>query len=632
MPANPDIYDATITDLAVSPLNVRFNERDACAVDALAASIVAEGLLQPLLVHPAPTEADWASGDGERATFGVLAGGRRYRAICKAIANDELPADFLIRCHVRDLSDAEIVLLSLSENLLRRDLNGYEVHAAIARLSLLGMTEQQIAHQLGQEVKWVQRQARLGTLHPPIFEAYCAGSIDVEQARAFGATEDLELQAIAWDHFERKPNYVRLPTRIRQFYKVGDFETAKLIRFVGAETYRSAGGRYELDLFNDVEEQRGRVLDEDLLAKLSEAKLKLVRAGIKEKAGWRDLTFAAEPPKRAGHTDTALEIHVDSPADLPSAVPADTPDQALVATIAMTQSGSPIVRFWWSSRKAKAESTAKPAGSGGRSERLDVADDRAVDNPGIYSQDARAIARDAQGLSATSLEVMRTIRRDVLRWGLLQNWAAGGRLANDLIIFSLLRQELGPDRVAQAGMRPLGASSAGLDQDDRQLAQDFCQSPAREQFEYEVEQLIGAQWITEPNTSAALEIFVHLDRDNKARAAAVLAGLMLLRSVNSPGFKIPIHDTLAQLIGLDASQFRRSWTPDSGFAGLFPKMKRMELVQPFVEARALKSWTNYDDRTLARETAHVMCEQANWVHPLVSFDFEGFAIDDAESE
>ena len=210
----------TLADLAISPLNVRFNEQDANAVEALSASIVEQGLLEQLLIHPAPEGAKWAKrtstcakyGQTGPAEYGVLAGGRRYRAIRLAIGRGLLPPDFPIRCVIKDLSDQQIVLLSLSENLLRRDLQGYEVHAAIARLRGLGMSIGEIARNLGQSTDWVAQQARLGELHPPIFAAYAAGEIDVEQARAFAATEELTLQAAAWEHFARRQNWERRRT------------------------------------------------------------------------------------------------------------------------------------------------------------------------------------------------------------------------------------------------------------------------------------------------------------------------------------------------------------------------------------------------------------------------------------
>ena len=55
-----DPLNLTLADLAISPLNVRFPEKDAETVEALSASIVEQGLLEQLLVHPAPEDGPWA--------------------------------------------------------------------------------------------------------------------------------------------------------------------------------------------------------------------------------------------------------------------------------------------------------------------------------------------------------------------------------------------------------------------------------------------------------------------------------------------------------------------------------------------------------------------------------------------
>ena len=67
----------TIDQLAVSPLNVRFNEEDCKAVDALAASIVEEGLIHGLTLHTIEGEPEWARlADGTWASTpaGAVAG------------------------------------------------------------------------------------------------------------------------------------------------------------------------------------------------------------------------------------------------------------------------------------------------------------------------------------------------------------------------------------------------------------------------------------------------------------------------------------------------------------------------------------------------------------------------------
>lgn len=618
----------TLADLAISPLNVRFNEADANAVEALSASIVEQGLLEQLLIHPAPEGAKWAKrskdcvkyGQTDPASFGVLAGGRRYRAIRLAVERGLLPADFPIRAVIKDLSDQQIVLLSLSENLLRRDLQGYEVHAAIARLRGLGMTIGEIARNLGQSSDWVAQQARLGELHPPIFEAYASGSIDVEQARAFAATEDLALQAAAWEHFARRQNWERRPEHIRAFYKVGDHQMAKLLRLVGEDVYRHAGGLFELDLFAGDQDHRGRVADEALLQRLAEEKLDKWRTHVREVTGRRDLRFAAQPPQRHGYNDTALEIYCDTDSDLPQ----DLPGDAIVATFEIASSGAVIRRFWWASAKAKADvERGKTAASEGSATGGALAPSYQPGGP-VYHVDARKIARDEHGLTATGVEVCLSIRRDILRWGLVTEAHANGGLAKSFVIFALLRTELGKESAAQLGVRQLSSAYGQEDNEDRELVKTYCQSPARDAFAAEVERLMAADWITEKDLGAAFSHFLAIGLAAQDRAAAVLGGLLLKRSANAPGFKAPLHDVLAEAIGIDALQVRRAWSPDHHFTGLLSKMKRLELAQPFVPADAFKQWKTLTDKPLAAAAAHVLAARPDWVHPVVSFDFPGF--------
>lgn len=630
----------TLADLAISPLNVRFNEADANAVEALSASIVEQGLLEQLLIHPAPEGAKWAKrtkacakfGQSEPAAFGVLAGGRRYRAIRLAVERGLLPADFPIRAVIKDLSDQQIVLLSLSENLLRRDLQGYEVHAAIAKLRGLGMSIDDIARNLGQAPGWVAQQARLGDLHPPIFEAYAVGTIDVEQARAFAATEDLALQASAWEHFARRQNWERQPHQIRAFYKVGDHQLAKLLRLVGEDAYRAAGGLFELDLFAGDQQHRGRIADEELLQRLAEEKLDVERARIREQARRRDLRFAAQPPQHHGYNDTSLEIYVDLLSDLSQ----DLPDAAICATLEIADTGKPIVRFWWASRKAKADfergkapTLAGIAPASGSTGHLTPSGSEALQGAGNYGYgvEARRIARDEHGLTASGLEVCLSIRRDILRWGLVTEAHANGGLATRFVIFAMLRAELGKESAAQLGVRQLTTAYGQEDNEDRELVKTYCDSAGRATFAFEVERLLAADWITEKDLGKAFSAYLQIGLGAQDRAAAVLAGLLLKRSANAPGFKVPLHDALAEQLGLDAGQARRAWTPDHHFAGLLPKLKRMELAQPFVPADAFKGWANLKDKPLAAATAHVLAAQPDWVHPVVSFDFEGFALE-----
>lgn len=638
----PDPLTLRLADLAISPLNVRFYEKDANAVEALSASIAEVGLLEQLIIHPAEEGAAWAErapGDDEtydpRATaaFGVLAGGRRYRAIRLAVKEGRLPADFPIRCDLRELDRAQIILLSLSENLLRRDLQGFEVHKAIADLRAEDMTIEQIAHELGREVDWVRQQARLGELHPPIFAAYCAGEISVDQARAFAATEDEALQEAAWARFARRASFERQPEQIRAFYKVGDHQVSKLLRFVTEQAYREAGGHFELDLFAGEAEHRGRVENEALLQALADKKLQLASAAIREQAGWRDLAFAAEPPKFGGYSDTSLEIHLDSPADLADAVPEGTPDSAICVTLEIANSGALIHRFWWQSRKAKADAEKGNQSDSKRGKTLaetcgdrDVREGEALQGPD-YAQAANQVARDEHGLTFAGVEVMLSTRRELLRDVLLIDAQNGGDLARDYLTFALLRRELGRDYKKDVGVLGFAKSyRQGEDEPKSDVSGYLEEQTCGRDWKLAVEDLIAQAFMTIPDPVIAFEDYRASHPHDRARYAAILTGLVLVRSANLDGYRLPLHDELARLAGADAEQLRRLWTPQPPFCGLFPKMKRLEFAQPHVEREAFKGWKELADKPLASATAHVLTDQPTWIHEALHFNFDGFEV------
>ena len=66
------IIAVQLSKLQVSPLNVRTNKEDTTDTAALEASILAHGLIEPLIVHPMAKP---------KGHYGVFAGGRRLRAM-----------------------------------------------------------------------------------------------------------------------------------------------------------------------------------------------------------------------------------------------------------------------------------------------------------------------------------------------------------------------------------------------------------------------------------------------------------------------------------------------------------------------------------------------------------------------
>ncbi|WP_174293433.1 ParB/RepB/Spo0J family partition protein, partial [Sphingomonas bacterium] len=337
----------TIDQLRLSPLNVRTNQVDQAATSALEASIKSEGLLQSLSVHP-------MRGNGKM--WGVFAGGRRYRSIRALVDRGELPKDFPIAVMVHEAPDAEIVARSLAENMLRRDLHTYEECAAVARENKLGHSPEQIAARHGQELVWARRLIRLGNLAQPVFDAFAAGRISDDQARAFGATEDHALQLQAFEALINLPEHARKPQAIHAWLRIDDAEEAKLLRFVGGDPYRDAGGAYELDLFADGLDDRGRVTNPPLLRRLADAKVDALRAEARVRVSRPDLRFVSAPPHGAyGGPDYTLAITPEGDDGNVT-----LPDGDVVACIQITPDGEAETSFWWASRKAMEDAT-KPA-------------------------------------------------------------------------------------------------------------------------------------------------------------------------------------------------------------------------------------------------------------------------------
>lgn len=113
---------------------------DADSLKDLAASIAAEGLLQPIVVKP--------NGKG----FYIVAGERRYRA-CKSIGLKEVPV--LVR---EDLKDKDVSALQLVENVQRTDLTLPEQCDAVTKLVKTLGTARAAAEKLGKSEAWVSKR------------------------------------------------------------------------------------------------------------------------------------------------------------------------------------------------------------------------------------------------------------------------------------------------------------------------------------------------------------------------------------------------------------------------------------------------------------------------------------------
>ena len=170
----PDSPLKSISVAAIDPLpgNPR-KHFDPAALEELAASIEARGVIQPIIVRPR-----------SKGRFELVAGERRWRAAQKARLH-EIPA------LVRDLSDREVMALALIENLQREDLNPVEEARAYQRLSDdEGMTQAEIARMVEKSRSHVANIQRLLNLPEKVLDLVEGGQLSMGHARALIGQED----------------------------------------------------------------------------------------------------------------------------------------------------------------------------------------------------------------------------------------------------------------------------------------------------------------------------------------------------------------------------------------------------------------------------------------------------------
>ncbi|WP_136419266.1 MULTISPECIES: ParB/RepB/Spo0J family partition protein [Oxalobacteraceae] len=143
---------------------------DEGALNELAASIKAQGLMQPILVRPV------AHNGSDR--YEIIAGERRFRAAQIAGLN-EVPV------LVKDVDDQAAAAMALIENIQREDLNPLEEAQGIHRLITdFDFTHEQAAGAVGRSRSAVSNLLRLLNLAKPVQTMLMAGDIDMGHARA----------------------------------------------------------------------------------------------------------------------------------------------------------------------------------------------------------------------------------------------------------------------------------------------------------------------------------------------------------------------------------------------------------------------------------------------------------------
>jgi ParB family chromosome partitioning protein len=149
-----------------NPFQTR-SQVDEAELAELAASIVANGVVQPILVRPV--------GNGR---FQLIAGERRWRA-------SQLANKLTIPAILRQVSDEQAMEITIVENLQRADLNAMDQARAFERLSTeFHMTQEQIATRTGKDRVTVANFMRLLKLPVSIQARVESGELTFGHARA----------------------------------------------------------------------------------------------------------------------------------------------------------------------------------------------------------------------------------------------------------------------------------------------------------------------------------------------------------------------------------------------------------------------------------------------------------------
>ena len=168
----PELRDISIELVEPNPSQPRrrFDEE---ALDALAASLAENGVLQPILVRPR-----------EGGRYELVAGERRWRAAQRA-GLAVLPAI------VERRDDASSLEAAIVENMAREDLNPVEEARAVAALvEELGLTREEVGRRVGRSRVAVSNLLRLLDLPADVLTLLESGRITEGHGRAVLLAED----------------------------------------------------------------------------------------------------------------------------------------------------------------------------------------------------------------------------------------------------------------------------------------------------------------------------------------------------------------------------------------------------------------------------------------------------------
>lgn len=211
-----EIIEIPLERIEPGPFQARqdFNE---AALDELAASIKAHGVMQPVVVRPLP--------DGR---YQLIIGERRWRA-CQRLGKETIPAVVKM---ADDLSATEMMLI---ENVQRENLNPLEEANAYRRLiEEFRLTQEEIALRVGKSRSFIANLLRLLQLPLDVQELLENGILSAGHGKALLGLSDPQLQRrLAREIAERGLSVRETEKAVRRLTREGNqraSETKKSLR------------------------------------------------------------------------------------------------------------------------------------------------------------------------------------------------------------------------------------------------------------------------------------------------------------------------------------------------------------------------------------------------------------------
>src|SRR5579863_5235286 len=177
-----EYVEIPMKELVESSTNPR-KSFDEAALDELAESIRAKGVLSPLLVRK------------NGAKYEIITGARRFRA-AQSAGLERVPARLAL-----DLTEDEVLEIQIIENVVRSDVHPFEEAQGFRALldrATGAYTIEKIAAKTGKAASYIAKRLKLLDLTQPAADAFTAGHIGIEHALLIAKlAPDMQEKALA---------------------------------------------------------------------------------------------------------------------------------------------------------------------------------------------------------------------------------------------------------------------------------------------------------------------------------------------------------------------------------------------------------------------------------------------------